>query len=94
MLRVINNVSTTYCKSQNHIVSPAHADTRHTERPLFLSPRASRGPRAARFCVHVRARPAGPLISSFHAPVECGQSRVLRFGNCSGDGDAGVEHMD
>jgi hypothetical protein len=60
MLRVINNVSTTYCKSQNHIVSPAHADTRHTERPLFLSPRASPGARARRafVCTCARARPA------------------------------------
>ena len=87
MLRVINNVSTTYFKSQNHIVSPAHADKAHRLRPLSLS---------LLLCVHVRARPARPLISFSHAPVECGQSRVrvLRFGNCSGDGDAGVEHMD
>ena len=38
MLRVINNVSTTYFKSQNHIVSPAHADKAHRLRPLSLSP--------------------------------------------------------
>ena len=37
MLRVINNVSTTYFKSQNHIVSPAHADKAHRLRPLSLS---------------------------------------------------------
>ena len=97
MLRVINNVSTTYCKSQNHIVSPAHADTRHTERPLFLSPRASRGPRAARFCVHVRARPAAARLFRVFTrlwSVVSLESCGLEIALCSGDGDAGVEHMD
>jgi hypothetical protein len=50
MLRVINNVSTTYCKSQNHIVSPAHADKAHREAAFSLP---------ARFC-GARARAPGP----------------------------------
>ena len=78
MLRVINNVSTTYCKSQNHIVSPAHADKAHREAAFSVSPA---GLRAARFFgVYVRAP---RLISRFRAP-ECAQSRVLRVGDCSG----------
>ena len=51
MLRVINNVSTTYFKSQNHIVSPAHADKAHRLRPLSLS-------LLLYVCTCVRARPA------------------------------------
>ena len=87
MLRVINNVSTTYFKSQNHIVSPAHADKAHRE-AAFSLPRAR-----PRFCVCACARAPGPAYFVFTRLLSVVSLESCGLEIAAGMETPGVEHM-